>query len=234
MIFRQLFDTKSSTYTYLLGCEETREAVLIDPVDTQIERDLKLLKELNLNLIYDIETHIHADHVTAGHALRKHISSVKTIVGINSGAKFDEAVFVKDGDHIKFGKQALLVLETPGHTSGCTSYIYQDEMVFTGDALFIRGCGRTDFQQGDPKKLFESVQKIYKLPGTCKVYPAHDYKGMMHSTIDEEKNFNPRLHKDQTEEGFVKIMSELKLQKPGLIDVAVPANLLGGETVESK
>lgn len=107
-------------------------------------------------------------------------------------------------------------------------------MVFTGDALFIRGCGRTDFQQGDSKKLFESVQKIYKLPNSCKVYPGHDYKGMLHSTIEEEKNHNPRLHKDQTEEGFVKIMSELKLQKPHLIDFAVPANLKGGEQVESK
>lgn len=114
MIFRQLFDTKSSTYTYLLGCEETREAILIDSVDTQVERDLKLLKDLNLKLVFTIETHIHADHITGGNVIRKNFSSVKTIVGHNSGANFDDLIFVKDGDHIKFGKESLQVLETPG------------------------------------------------------------------------------------------------------------------------
>lgn len=228
MIFRQLFDTKSSTYTYILGCEETREAVLIDPVNVQVERDLKLLKELNLKLIYDVETHVHADHITAGYQIRKDLPNVKTVLGANSGAKFDSSVFVKEGDEIKFGKLVLKAIETPGHTPGCITYNYKDEMVFTGDALFVRGCGRTDFQKGSPNELYHSIQKIYKLPDKCKIYPGHDYKGFIESTVEEEKKFNPRITKDQTEEGFVKIMTELKLQKPVMIDIAVPANLLGG------
>lgn len=234
MFFKQLFDPRSSTYTYLLACEETREAILIDPVDVQAERDVKLLKELNFKLIYDVETHVHADHVIGGYQLRKHLPNVKTILGANSGAKFDEAIFVKEGDSIKFGKLSVQVLETPGHTNGCLSFVYNNEMVFTGDSLLIRLCGRTDFQQGDSKKLYQSIQKIYKLPDTCKVYPGHDYKGMLSSTVEEEKKFNLRIHQEQTEEGFVKIMSELKLQKPQLIDIAVPANLLGGHIVENK
>lgn len=137
---------------------------------------------------------------------------------------------VKEGDEIKFGEYTLKVLETPGHTDGCLTFLFNDEMCFTGDSLMIRACGRTDFQQGSPKRLYNSIKnKLYKLPKTCKLYPGHDYKGMLYSTIEEEQKFNPRIFENQTFEEFEKIMNNLNLKKPELIDIAVPANLVGGK-----
>eukprot|EP01080_Neovahlkampfia_damariscottae_P001805 gene1805-947_t len=230
VFFRQCFDQTSSTYTYILGCEETKEALLIDPVKENAERDSTLLKELKLNPIYEIETHVHADHITGGSALRKIYPDLKQVLSSDSGVTFKDGLkLVEDGEKIKFGKYELLVVKTPGHTNGCMSLIFKDEMAFTGDALFIRGCGRTDFQQGNSHSLYQSVQKLFKLlPDSCLVYPGHDYKGQTATTIGEEKEYNPRLNTKNSEEDFVKIMNELKLADPKLIDIAVPANLKGG------
>jgi sulfur dioxygenase len=228
MIFRQLFEPKSSTYTYILGCEKTRQAVLIDGVDIMVDRDLKLLKELDLTLVYDIETHVHADHVFASHGLRQHLPDVKTVLSKHSGASFDHLILVEEGDKVKFGDLELNVLETPGHTAGCLTFVYNNEMCFTGDSLLIRGCGRTDFQGGSPKTLFESIHKLYKLPDTCAVYVGHNYNGQLMTTIGEEKKYNARASLKHTQEQFIDIMNNLKLAKPQLIDIAVPANFKGG------
>lgn len=228
LVFRQLFDPESSTYTYLLADADTREAVLIDPVRDQIERDTTLLRELGLVLKYTLETHVHADHVTSSGALRQLLGS-KSVLSrhANSGCV---DVSVTQGDHIDFGHHRLLVLETPGHTDSCVSYYdAQNGRVFTGDALLIRGCGRTDFQQGNPHKLFTSVtSQLFTLPESTLVYPGHDYKGRTVSTIGEERNHNPRLA-NKTEAEFVAIMNELRLQPPKHIAEAVPANMACGQ-----
>ncbi|XP_062842162.1 persulfide dioxygenase ETHE1, mitochondrial [Trichomycterus rosablanca] len=226
LLFRQLFESSSSTYTYLLADAESREAILIDPVLETVDRDLKLIEELGLKLKIAANTHCHADHVTGTGLLKKRLFGVKSAISKHSGAQAD--IQLSDGDAIEFGKYCVFVRETPGHTDGCVSYVTNDEsMVFPGDALLIRGCGRTDFQQGCSRKLYQSVhQRIFTLPGHCLIYPAHDYQGQTVSTVDEEKKFNPRLTKSLEE--FVKIMDNLNLPKPARIDVAVPANLVCG------
>lgn len=226
LIFRQLFESVSSTYTYLLGDEETKEAVLIDPVLETVDRDVKLIEELGLVLKVAANTHCHADHITGTGLLKKKLYGSKSAISRLSGATAD--ILFSEGERITFGKHALLVRETPGHTDGCVTFVLEDQsMAFTGDALLIRGCGRTDFQQGCSKKLYESVhQKIFTLPGHCLLYPAHDYKGQTVSTVAEEKKFNPRLTKSLDE--FVEIMANLNLPKPAQIDIAVPANLVCG------
>ncbi|MCO4762010.1 MAG: MBL fold metallo-hydrolase [Myxococcales bacterium] len=228
MIFRQLFHPDTSTYTYLLGDERTREAVLIDPVRDMIERDLQLVGEMGLKLKYTLETHVHADHVTSSGLLRQRTGALY-VASADGGADCAD-VPVSDGDAIIFGQYALEARLTPGHTNTCVSYVLSDESrVFTGDTLLIRGCGRTDFQQGDPRKLYRSVQdKLFSLPDECLVYPGHDYKGRTCSSIAEEKRFNLRLGDGRTEDAFVAIMEALKLGLPKRIDVAVPANLKGG------
>ncbi len=224
MLFRQLFDRDTCTYTYLLADEETGDAVLIDPVLEQVERDLQLLRELGLTLRYAIETHVHADHVTGGGRLRDE-TGCQTVV-----SRFAEADcadrHVEDGTSIPFGRYALEARETPGHTDTCVTYVLQDRsMAFTGDALLVRGCGRTDFQQGDPRRLYESVHRqIFTLPDNCAIYPGHDYKGRPCSSVGEEKRFNPRLGGGKTVEEFVAIMEALDLAPPKRIAVAVPAN----------
>ncbi|MCA9581839.1 MAG: MBL fold metallo-hydrolase [Myxococcales bacterium] len=228
MLFRQLFDSESSTYTYLLADEASGEAVLIDPVWEQIDRDMKLLEELGLRLVYTLETHVHADHVSASGALRERLGS-KSVLSRHSGAACAD-VHVDDGDRLRVGSLAIEVRATPGHTNGCLSYVLQEPepMVFSGDALLIRACGRTDFQQGDAHRLFHSItQQLFSLPDTTKVYPGHDYLGRTMTTIGEEKRCNPRLA-NKTEEEFVAIMEGLHLQKPKKIAVAVPANLQCG------
>ena len=231
MIFRQLFDTSgSSTYTYLLGCPITKEAVLIDPVKEMVERDLAVVEGLGLTLKYAINTHCHADHITGSGDLKKKIPELKSIISKDSGARAD--MYVQHGDIISFGAKGnpinLEVRATPGHTDGCVSYVC-DNMVFTGDALLIRGCGRTDFQQGSSEKLFESVRnQLFVLPDETFVYPAHDYKGRTVSTIAEEKALNPRLGVAKSKEEFVEIMANLKLDYPKRIDEALPANLKCG------
>lgn len=225
MLFRQLFDLESSTYTYLLADEETREAVLIDPVLEQVERDLTLLRELDLTLKYALDTHVHADHVTALGTLRDR-TGCKTVLSERAGSGYPD-VLVKEGDRVPFGRHHLEVLETTGHTDGCISFVTHDKsMVFTGDALLIRGCGRTDFQQGDARALYRNVTgKIFTLPASTRIYPGHDYKGRTVTSVAEEKRHNPRLGGGKTEEEFVAIMANLQLAYPKKIDVALPANL---------
>lgn len=226
LIFRQLFELKSSTYTYLLADAETKQAVIIDPVLETADRDVRLIQQLGLKLLYAANTHVHADHVTGSGKLKTEIPGCQSVIALNSGAKAD--VYVKDGDVVKFGNFGLEVRATPGHTSGCLTYVLTDHsMAFTGDALLIRGCGRTDFQQGSCETLYKSVHdQIFTLPDECLLYPAHDYTGQTVTTVSEEKTFNPRLTKPLSE--FCKIMNNLNLPKPKQIDRAVPANLLCG------
>lgn len=222
MIFRQLFEAASSTYTYLLADPDTREALLIDPVIEDLERYASLLHELDLKLVYTLETHVHADHVTAGSALRERFGS-KTVVQAAAGAPCAD-IHVRHGDHIRLGSVDLEVRQTPGHTDGCVSFVGADR-VFTGDTLLISGCGRTDFQQGDPARLYDSVHaQIFTLPPDTLVYPGHDYKGRTVSTVREEMATNARLGGGKTKQQFIEIMSELKLAYPKQIDRAVPAN----------
>ncbi|KAK2909919.1 hypothetical protein Q8A73_007634 [Channa argus] len=216
LVFRQLFELESSTYTYLLADRETKEAVLIDPVLETIDRDLKLLHELGLNLKVAVNTHCHADHITSTGLMKKRLPELKSAISKFSGASAD--IFLTEGDKITFGNQYLTVRETQGHTDGCITLVSGDHsMAFTGDALLIRGCGRTDFQQGCAKKLYESIhQKIFTLPEECLIYPAHDYLGRTVSTVGEERKFNPRLTKNLEE--FVNIMNNLNLPKPKKMD----------------
>lgn len=220
--FRQLFDTVSSTYTYLLADLETKEAVIIDPVLDHAERDAKLVKELGFKLKYAMNTHMHADHITGTGYLKQLIPGTKSVISENSGAKAD--IYLSDGEMVQFGHHEIEAVSTPGHTNGCMSFIIHEQgAVFTGDALLIRGCGRTDFQEGDSKKLYDSVHsRIFTLPGNFRVYPAHDYRGQLESTVYEEQKFNPRLTKNLEE--FVDIMNNLNLAPPKMIDKAVPAN----------
>jgi len=228
LIFRQLFDPQSSTYTYLLADSEAREAVLIDPVFEQAGRDGALVRELGLRLLYTLDTHVHADHVT-GAALLKEAFGCQTAISAASGAAGADR-YLEDGDRIDFGKRSLTVRATPGHTNGCLTYVLDDESrAFTGDCLLIRGTGRTDFQGGSAHTLYRSVHdRIFALPNACLLYPAHDYRGLTVTSVDEEKRFNPRLGGHLAEGDFVGYMDNLGLAHPKQIDVAVPANLKCG------
>uniref|UniRef100_A0A915KKV6 Persulfide dioxygenase ETHE1, mitochondrial n=1 Tax=Romanomermis culicivorax TaxID=13658 RepID=A0A915KKV6_ROMCU len=222
----QFFEHASSTYTYLLGCIATRNAIIIDPVLETAERDSKYVKELGLKLIYAANTHCHADHVTGSGKLKQLLPGCKSLIAESSNCKAD--VLVKPGDIVEFGNLKLEVRSTPGHTDGCITYVdHEHRMAFTGDALLIRGCGRTDFQQGDPALLYESVHKqILSLPKDYLLYPAHNYHGVMVTSVEEELKYNLRLTKSKEE--FVEIMKNLNLAKPAQIDRAVPANLVCG------
>lgn len=228
MIFRQLFDRETCTYTYLLGDETTREAVLIDTVIEQVERDLQILEELDLKLKFCVDTHIHADHVTGAGVIREK-TGCTTAVSRNADQDCAD-IRIEDGQRFEFGEYTLIARETPGHTDTCVSYVLADEtMAFTGDTLFVRGCGRTDFQSGSADTLYESVHgKLFSLPEACAIYPGHDYKGRTRSTVAEEKAFNPRLGGGKTKVQFIEIMDNLKLSPPKRLDVAVPANLVCG------
>ncbi|KAL9649560.1 hypothetical protein ABK040_003238 [Willaertia magna] len=242
MLFRQLFNAETCTFTYLLACEETKEAALIDTVYEEVKRDAKLMEELGLTVKYLIETHVHADHITGGREIiNNNFPKAVQVYSVHSGVTIEQPnpnlQLVKEGDIISIGTSVKLhVVETPGHTNGCLSFYTDDKLkVFTGDALFIRGCGRTDFQQGSPYTLYNSIKKLYNtLPDECLVYPGHDYKGMTCSSIGEEKKFNPRINENQTAEGFATIMNGLNLPQPKKINIAVPANLLGGVPVDQK
>lgn len=221
----QLFDPASSTYTYILFDETTREAVIIDPVDVQLERDLATLRQYGLKLLWSVETHAHADHITSAGQLAE-LAGAKTAApegcGINTAA-----VQLKDGDTLSFGTEQLRALLTPGHTAGSMSYLWRDH-VFTGDTLLINGCGRTDFQSGSAEALYHSLtQVLFALPDATTVWPGHDYNGRSHSTIGAEKAGNARVA-GKTLDEFVAIMAALHLPKPKRIDEAVPANLTSG------
>lgn len=236
MLFRQLFEPASSTYTYLVGCEETGTAALIDPVLETAERDLDLIRSLGLELTCTIETHIHADHVTGAGRLRA-LSGSKAGFPAASGADFVDFT-IAEGDEVAVGGLALRPLYTPGHTDDHHAYLIErsgEAHVFTGDALLIEGCGRTDFQNGDAATLYRSVhEKIFALPDETLVYPAHDYNQRRVSSVAQERARNPRLGAGKSVEEFVKIMAGLNLPKPKKIDMAVPANRLCGEMAPSQ
>jgi glyoxylase-like metal-dependent hydrolase (beta-lactamase superfamily II)/rhodanese-related sulfurtransferase len=221
----QLFDQASSTYTYLLFDEETREALIIDPVEEQVERDLATLRQYGLKLLWTVETHAHADHITSAGLLAEH-AGARTAAPQGCDIH-TAAVQLKDGDLLRFGKETLRALHTPGHTAGSMSYLWRDH-VFTGDTLLIGGCGRTDFQSGSARLLYHSiVEVLFALPDDTTVWPAHDYQGRTHSTIGAEKAGNARIA-GKTEAQFVAIMDALALPRPKRIDEAVPANQTSG------
>jgi glyoxylase-like metal-dependent hydrolase (beta-lactamase superfamily II)/rhodanese-related sulfurtransferase len=228
LVFRQLFDPPSSTYTYLLGDPASRVAVIIDPVFEQVRRDAALIAELELKLAYALETHVHADHVT-GAWLLKQKTGCRIALSAESGAEGADRYLVED-DVVAFGARNLLVRKTPGHTNGCLTYVLDDRsMAFTGDCLMVRGSGRTDFQQGDPHAMYRSVhQQIFTLPEDCLLYPAHDYRGLTVTSVREERRYNPRLGGETGEGDFAGYMKNLHLAHPKKLDVAVPANLKCG------
>jgi glyoxylase-like metal-dependent hydrolase (beta-lactamase superfamily II) len=231
MIFRQLFEPASSTYTYLIACRQTGAALLIDPVLETVERDLDLIRELGLTLSCTVETHIHADHVTGAGQLRALVGS-KAGFPEASGADFVDFT-IREGEPISVGQVQLRALYTPGHTDDHHAYLLESEgmgRVFTGDALLIEGCGRTDFQNGDASTLYRSVhEKIFALPEETLVYPAHDYNHRHVSSIAQERERNPRLGGGKTADEFIAIMAGLNLPRPKKMDVAVPANHACGE-----
>jgi glyoxylase-like metal-dependent hydrolase (beta-lactamase superfamily II)/rhodanese-related sulfurtransferase len=225
MFFKQLFDPASSTLTYLIADDTSHEAVLIDPVTEQVERDVRLLREHGLALKYTLETHVHADHVTAAHALKQATGAQTAVCRDCNAQGYDR--LLTDGDVILFGHEEILTIATPGHTPGSVSYLWRDR-VFTGDTLLIGGCGRTDFQNGSAEALWTSItEKLFALDEQILVYPAHDYKGRRVSSIGEEKRFNARVA-GKTREEFLSIMNNLNLPMPARIHEAVPANLEGG------
>ena len=228
MNIRQLFDANTSTYTYLLWDEESRETALIDSVIEQADRDEKIITELGLNLTWLLETHIHADHITAsGELRRRKPQTAKVALHKASGSSCADRL-LQDGDEIRLGNQVIKVLYTPGHTDTDVSYLI-DGAVFTGDALLIHGSGRTDFQSGDAATGYDSITgKLFTLPDETKVYPGHDYKGQTVSTIGEEKEFNPRIGGGRSREEYIAIMNGLKLAKPARIEEAVPGNMACG------
>ncbi len=222
MLFRQLFDRESSTYTYLISDSTTREATLVDPVLDQLERDLQLLKELNLTLKFCLETHIHADHITGTGKLRE-LTSCLGIVPVNAQANCADR-FIEDNEVITLENIEIKAIETLGHTDSHMAYLINGDRVLTGDAMFIRGCGRTDFQGGNAGMLYDSVtKKLFTLSDDTLVYPGHDYHGQTVSTIGEEKQFNPRfVGRDRSE--FIEFMNNLNLPNPKKMMEAVPAN----------
>ena len=227
LVFRQLFDPASSTYTYLLA-GRSGAAVIIDPVFEQVRRDAALIEELGLRLTYSLETHVHADHVTGAWMLKQR-TGCRIALSATSGAEGADRLLVPD-DTVAFGERNLQVRATPGHTGSCLTYVLDDRsMAFTGDCLLVRGSGRTDFQQGDPGAMYRSVrEQIFSLPEACLLYPAHDYRGLTVTSVGEERRFNPRLGGEIGEGDFTGYMKNLRLAHPKKMDVAVPANLKCG------
>ncbi len=222
MFVRQLFDRETSTYTYILADEATAEAAIIDPVREQFERDVKLIKQLGFKLKYVLETHVHADHITSSGKLREEFGA-KVVLHKDSGAECAD-LLIDDNEVLKLGDLEIKAMHTPGHTNADISYL-TDGYVFTGDALLVRDCGRTDFQLGDSRTLYHSINdKIFSLPDDTVIYPGHDYYGFTASTVKEEKQFNNRLGNGKTEDEFVEIMENLDLALPKKIKESVPGN----------
>ena len=229
-IVHQLFEPETSTYTYIIADPKSRAAAIIDPVFENVDRDLKFIDELGLNLIYALDTHIHADHITGAGEIR---SRRKVQTGVGSAAQVSCVdLSLVDGQELPLGDMKIRVLSTPGHTNSCLSFYFQGR-VFTGDALLIRSCGRTDFQQGNSENLFKSVhEKIFSLADDTIIYPGHDYRGFTSSSVALEKKHNLRLNLSIGLDEFKKIMSELKLADPKKIHEAVPANLVCGKVAD--
>lgn len=232
MIVRQLFDQVSSTYSYLLADERTREAVLIDSVFEQHTRDAALIRELGLELVAVLDTHCHADHVTGAWLMKTAFGCKVGLSPVYGASNVD--LSLSHGSVVRFGDHALEVRATPGHTNGCSSFVSADaRLVFTGDALLVRGAGRTDFQDGDAHRLFRSIrEQLFSLPDDYVVYPGHDYEGRTSSTIAEERRYNPRIGGTVREEDFVGYMQNLGLPHPKQLAVALPANLRSGEPAD--
>jgi sulfur dioxygenase len=234
MLLRQLFDSVSSTYSYLLADLGTGMAVLVDPVFEKHQRDAALIRELSLELVCTLDTHCHADHVTGAWLMKQVFGSQIGLAAVYGATNVDRPL--RHGDEISFGRERLEIRATPGHTDGCLSFVANEhEMVFTGDALLIRGAGRTDFQQGNSQALFRSIrEQLFTLPERYAVYPAHDYEGRISSSIGEEKVHNPRIGGQAREEDFVGYMRNLGLPHPKQLAVAVPANLRAGMPQDEK
>lgn len=228
MLFRQLFDQDTGTYTYLIA-SQSKDAVLVDSVVEQVERDRKLIEELGLTLRYCLETHIHADHITGTAKLRE-LTGCQGVVPENANATCANR-FIRDGETLQIGDVRIQAIATPGHTDSHVAYLINDTHLLTGDALFIRGCGRTDFQSGNAGTLYDSVtQRLFTLPDDTLVYPGHDYRGHTVSTIGEEKQWNPRFV-GRTRDSFIEFMNNLNLPNPQKIMEAVPANEHCGNVV---
>ena len=222
MFIRQLFDRETSTYTYIIADETSNEAAIIDPVKEQLERDILLIEQLGFNLKYTLETHVHADHITSSGQLRDKFGS-KVVLHENSDIKCAD-MLLKDGDELTLGDAVIKVLHTPGHTNADLSFSVEGA-IFTGDALLVRDCGRTDFQAGSSSTLYNSInEKIFSLDEKTTIYPGHDYYGFTASTVKEEKQFNNRLGNGKTEDEFVEIMANLDLALPKKIKESVPGN----------
>ena len=229
LIFRPLFEKKSSTYTYLLADSITKEAIIIDAVAETQQRDIGLIEELALDLRYIIETHVHADHITSSCPLKQKFTNAKIVLGESNPVACAD-ILIKDGENLEFGNYRIKAMSTPGHTDGCMSYVVGDK-VFTGDALLIRSCGRCDFQGGSAEKLFDSISRLFTLPDETYVYPAHDYGGRTVSSIWEEKAFNEMIGGVVDKAEFVRRVNEMELSLPAKIHVAVPANQVCGSKI---
>jgi sulfur dioxygenase len=227
MIFRQLFDQETWTYTYLIADENLGEALIVDSVLERCERDIQLISELGLRLKFTLETHVHADHITGAGKLRNRLGC-KTVYPFGSGANLIDQE-IADKEIIRLGEITIRAISTPGHTDAHMAYLVNSDRVLTGDALFIRGCGRTDFQSGNPGQLYDAIwDKIFSLEDSVMVFPGHDYQGQLMSTIGEEKRFNPRFQ-GKTRQEFIRFMDALNLPHPKKIKEAVPANLVCGQ-----
>ena len=229
LIFRPLFEKKSSTYTYLLADSITKEAIIIDAVAETQQRDIGLIEELALDLRYIIETHVHADHITSSCPLKQKFTNAKIVLGESNPVACAD-ILIKDGENLEFGNYRIKAMSTPGHTDGCMSYVVGDK-VFTGDALLIRSCGRCDFQGGSAEKLFDSISRLFTLPDETYVYPAHDYGGRTVSSIWEEKAFNEMIGGGVDKAEFVRRVNAMELSLPAKIHVAVPANQVCGSKI---
>ena len=229
MLFRQLYDNESSTYTYLIADLGLKEAILVDPVLEQVKRDVRLLNELDLSLRYCIETHVHADHITGANKLRD-LTGCLSIVPANAHVDCSNR-YIQDEEDLELGSIFIEAIATPGHTDSHMAYLINGTRILTGDALFIRGCGRTDFQSGNPGKLYDSVTtRLFTLPEETLVYPGHDYQGHTVSTIGEEKRWNPRFA-GRDRSSFIQLMNNLHLPHPQRMMEAVPANEHCGRTL---
>ena len=226
LMVEQLYDRESCTYSYLLVDAKTQEGAIIDPVRELFDRDMQIINELGIELLYSIETHPHADHVTSAGKIRQ-TTGARIVFGESSGIQAID-ISIKDGEELPLGSYKIKAIATPGHTAACTSY-FVDGMVFTGDTLLIRGCGRTDFQDGDPAVLYDSItQKLFPLGDEVRVYPGHDYNGRISSTIGEEKRWNSRLGGGRRKQENINLMNNLNLDLPKKINEAVPANMSCG------